>query len=154
MLDLELQWGIEMQSVPTEAQCLQWAQAALQPDLTQQDVALTIRVVDEQESQQLNADYRGKNYPTNVLSFEFEMPPGLPMEEDEPLYLGDMAICAEVVAREAAEQNKSLEAHWAHMVVHGVLHLQGFDHINEDDAVEMETLESDIMQKLGFDNPY
>ena len=110
---------------------------------------MTVRIVDETESQQLNFDYREKDKPTNVLSFPFQCPPGIEL----PL-LGDLVICAGVVAQEATEQNKSLDAHWAHMVVHGSLHLLGFDHINDDDAAQMEAEEVTILQQLGFTNPY
>jgi len=117
-------------------------------------VEMTIRIVDQQESQQLNADYRDKDKPTNVLSFEFEQPPGLVDIGEELPYLGDLVVCAEVVAKEAKEQNKSLEAHWAHMIIHGTLHLQGYDHIDEYDVEEMEGIEIEIMQNLGYANPY
>ncbi|MGL5337628.1 MAG: rRNA maturation RNase YbeY, partial [Aeromonas veronii] len=93
--------------------------------------------------------YRGKDKPTNVLSFPFEAPPGLEL----PL-LGDLVICRQVVEREAEEQGKPLMAHWAHMVVHGSLHLLGYDHIEDEEAEEMEALERDIMQELGFADPY
>ncbi|MCH8544592.1 MAG: rRNA maturation RNase YbeY [Alcanivorax sp.] len=114
---------------------------------------ITLRIVDQAESQALNLAYRGKDAPTNVLSFPFEMPEGLDMP-DEALILGDIAICAEVVALEASAQHKTLTAHWAHMVVHGVLHLLGFDHINAADATDMEALETDILAALGFADPY
>ncbi|OZB41718.1 MAG: rRNA maturation RNase YbeY, partial [Alishewanella sp. 34-51-39] len=101
------------------------------------------------ESQQLNLQYRGKDKATNVLSFPFQCPPGIEL----PL-LGDLVICAGVVRAEAAEQNKPLAAHWAHMVVHGCLHLLGFDHINDADAEQMEAEEIQILQQLGISNPY
>lgn len=154
MITVELQWGIEEQDLPTIEQCHKWARAALQGELAYQTVEMTIRVVDEEESRTLNRDYRGIDKPTNVLSFEFEQPEFLIDLGEELPYLGDLAICAAVVEREAAEQNKSLEAHWAHMIVHGTLHLQGYDHIEDSEAEEMESLEIKIMQKLGFDNPY
>ncbi|WP_130538029.1 rRNA maturation RNase YbeY [Thiomicrorhabdus indica] len=154
MLSVDLQWGIEPLSIPDVGQCHKWVRAALQGELAYQVVEMTVRVVDEVESQELNRDYRGKDSPTNVLSFEFEQPMGLVELGEELPYLGDLVICAAVVEREAKEQNKSLEAHWAHMMVHGTLHLQGYDHIEEKDAQEMEALEIKIMQKLGFDNPY
>ncbi|MDX1352230.1 MAG: rRNA maturation RNase YbeY [Thiomicrorhabdus sp.] len=154
MLDLELQWGIEPQSIPTLEQCQKWVHVSLQEPRSFEPVEMTIRIVDEQESQTLNYEYRGKNKPTNVLSFEFEQPPGLVDLGEELPYLGDLVICAAIVAKEAKEQNKTLEAHWAHMIVHGTLHLQGYDHIEDDDAEEMEALEIEIMQSLGYDNPY
>ncbi|MDM7861207.1 rRNA maturation RNase YbeY [Alteromonas sp. ASW11-36] len=110
---------------------------------------LTIRLVNSDESQQLNAQYRGKDKPTNVLSFPFECPP----EVDIPL-LGDLVICADVVEREATEQNKPLNHHYAHLTIHGVLHLLGFDHIDPEQAVEMESLETRLLAKLGIDDPY
>ena len=115
----------------------------------QEEAEVTVRIVDEAESRELNLTYRGKDKPTNVLSFPFEAPPGMEL----PL-LGDLIICRQVVEQEAAEQNKPLEAHWAHMVVHGSLHLLGYDHIEDDEAEEMEQLERDIMQELGFADPY
>ena len=154
MLDIELQWAIDELAVPTQAQCELWVSAALVGERESQDVEMTIRIVDEQESQQLNRDYRHKDKPTNVLSFEFEQPPGLVDLGEALPYLGDLAICAEVVALEAVAQHKVLEAHWAHMIVHGTLHLQGYDHIEDDEAEMMEGLEIKIMQGLGFANPY
>lgn len=105
---------------------------------------ITIRIVDAGEGLSLNRDWRGKNVATNVLSFPFE----------EPGYLGDIVICAPVVAAEAIEQNKSPRAHWAHMVVHGVLHLLGHDHIDDAEAEQMEALEQKLLKKLGFPDPY
>jgi probable rRNA maturation factor len=105
------------------------------------------------ESQELNHQYRGKNKPTNVLSFPFEIPEHLP-EGVEIELLGDLIICAPVVEREAQEQNKALLAHWAHMTLHGCLHLLGYDHIEDKEAEEMESLEIEILQKMGFPNPY
>jgi len=154
MLDLELQWGIEEQSIPTLEQCQKWVHASLQEPRSFEPVEMTIRIVDEEESQTLNFDYRNKNKPTNVLSFEFEQPPGLVDLGEELPYLGDLVICANVVKQEAEAQNKPLEMHWAHMVVHGTLHLQGYDHIDDVEAEEMEALEVEIMQNLGYGNPY
>jgi len=154
MVEVELQWGIDALALPTQQQCEEWVQASLVGDLATEANEVTIRVVDAEESQTLNRDYRNIDKSTNVLSFEFEQPPGL-IDLGEALpYLGDLVICAEVVAQEAKQQNKSLEAHWAHMIVHGTLHLQGYDHIEDDDAEEMEALEIEIMEGLGFDNPY
>ncbi|MCK0537289.1 rRNA maturation RNase YbeY [Alcanivorax quisquiliarum] len=114
---------------------------------------ITLRVVDASESRALNYRYRGKDAPTNVLSFPFEMPEGIPVEHQD-MILGDIALCAEVVDREAVEQGKLPEAHWAHMVVHGVLHLLGFDHLHEHEAADMEALETRILAGLGFPDPY
>jgi probable rRNA maturation factor len=121
--------------------------ARFQPPLTEPPVSL--KIVSATESQQLNHEYRGKDHPTNVLSFPAE----LPAELDLPL-LGDLAICAEVVAREAAEQGKPLQAHWAHMLVHGVLHLLGYDHLTDSEAETMESREVVILESLGFADPY
>lgn len=146
-ITLDLQLASNAANLPTQAQIQQWLDAAILP--FQLDAEVTVRIVDNDESQQLNHNYRGKAKPTNVLSFPFQCPPGIEL----PL-LGDLVICAPVVAQEAAEQNKTLTAHWAHMVVHGGLHLLGFDHINDDDAAQMEAEEVTILQQLGFTNPY
>lgn len=146
-ITLDLQLASNASNLPTELQIQQWLEAAILP--FQADAEVTVRIVDNEESQQLNHDYRGKDKPTNVLSFPFQCPPGIEL----PL-LGDLVICAPVVAAEATEQQKSLQAHWAHMVVHGSLHLLGFDHINDDDAEQMEAEEVTILQQLGFTNPY
>ena len=145
---VDLQIATEnLEGLPTEDQIVQWATAAVQPE--GDVVEMTVRIVDEAESHELNLTYRGKDRPTNVLSFPFECP-----DEVELPLLGDLVICRQVVEREAAEQEKSLMAHWAHMVVHGSLHLLGYDHIEDDEAEEMESLETQIMQGLGFDDPY
>ena len=145
---VDLQIATEnLEGLPTEDQIVQWATAAVQPE--GDVVEMTVRIVDEAESHELNLTYRGKDRSTNVLSFPFECP-----DEVELPLLGDLVICRQVVEREAAEQEKSLMAHWAHMVVHGSLHLLGYDHIEDDEAEEMESLETQIMQGLGFDDPY
>ncbi|HHF3818208.1 rRNA maturation RNase YbeY [Haemophilus influenzae] len=145
---VDLQIATEnIEGLPTEEQIVQWATAAIQPEGN--EVEMTVRIVDEAESHELNLTYRGKDRPTNVLSFPFECP-----DEVELPLLGDLVICRQVVEREAAEQEKPLMAHWAHMVVHGSLHLLGYDHIEDDEAEEMESLETQIMQGLGFDDPY
>ncbi|QIA62722.1 rRNA maturation RNase YbeY [Vibrio astriarenae] len=145
---LDLQLAVEDEAnLPSETLIQQWLDAAV--TLFQPQAEVTIRIVDEQESHQLNHEYRGKDKPTNVLSFPFETPPGIELD-----LLGDLIICRQVVEREAQEQNKPLNAHWAHMVVHGSLHLLGYDHIEDDEADEMESLETEIMQKLGFEDPY
>ncbi|PKF51838.1 rRNA maturation RNase YbeY [Enterovibrio nigricans] len=134
-------------NLPSEQQLQGWFQQAVKSFREQAEV--TIRIVDEFESQSLNRDYRGKDKPTNVLSFPFDAPPGVELD-----LLGDLVICRQVVENEAEEQNKELFAHWAHMVVHGSLHLLGYDHIDDEEAEDMESLEISIMNALGFDNPY
>lgn len=155
-LHLEVQYAVDSDDLPTEEQLQTWAQAAVTQVLSADTPAeLTIRIVSSDESQQLNHQYRGKNRPTNVLSFPFELPEGLPEELQPPeRILGDLAICAEVVAREAQEQQKTLHDHWAHMVVHGCLHLLGYDHIKDDEAEVMEALEVEILAGLGISDPY
>ncbi|ELO1554861.1 rRNA maturation RNase YbeY [Aeromonas hydrophila] len=145
-LDLQLA-SASTDGLPSEAQLQGWLDGTILG--FQQEAEVTVRIVDKAESNELNLTYRGKDKPTNVLSFPFEAPPGLEL----PL-LGDLVICRQVVEREAAEQGKPLMAHWAHMVVHGSLHLLGYDHIEDDEAEEMEALERDIMQELGFADPY
>lgn len=113
------------------------------------DAEVTIRLVDEAESQQLNRDYRGKAYPTNVLAFPYEAAVVL-----TPCLLGDLVICRQVVEREACEQHTPLLAYWAHMVIHGSLHLLGYHHDTDLAAVEMESLEAAILHTLGYANPY
>jgi probable rRNA maturation factor len=147
-LELDLQIATENSlNLPSEAQFIQWVEKAVLP--SQQEAELTIRIVDEAESHELNHQYRGKDKPTNVLSFPFEAPEGLEI----PL-LGDLVICKQIVEKEAKEQGKTDQAHWAHMVVHGCLHLLGYDHIQDDEAEEMESLESEILQDMGFSDPY
>lgn len=150
---LEVIYGVEGpdsgMAIPDEPHLHQWAEAALAGRADGAELA--IRIVDEAESQTLNATYRGKEKPTNVLSFPFEAPPGM---EEEVAHIGDLAICAAVVAREAAEQDKAPDAHWAHMVIHGCLHLIGFDHIEEAEAEAMEAVEIEILAGLGYPNPY
>ena len=135
--------------LPTDEQLQRWAEAALESRTTFEEPELTIRLVSEEESQTLNHEYRGKEKPTNVLSFPFDAPPEVPIE-----LLGDLIICIAVVEREADEQNKSTEAHWAHMVVHGCLHLLGYDHIKDDEAEEMEAIERTILASLDYSDPY
>ncbi len=145
---LDLQYATDSQEgMPTDADFQQWLEAAVTP--FQADAEVTIRLVDEEESHALNHEYRGKDKPTNVLSFPFEAPPGVELD-----LLGDLIICRQVVEKEAKEQNKPLKAHWAHMVVHGSLHLLGYDHIEDDEAEEMESLETEIMVKMAFTDPY
>ena len=144
---VDVQFAVDKAKVPDAEQFTVWANAALASVDT--DSELTIRVVDETEGSQLNEAWREKNGPTNVLSFPAEL-----AEEIQPKLLGDIVICAPVVAREASEQGKTAEAHWAHMVIHGTLHLLGYDHIDNMDAERMESLEIEILNKLDLDNPY
>ena len=124
-----------------------WAAAAL--NKKHQDAEITLRIVDIAEGKQLNKTWRKKDYATNVLSF----PVGDTLQQ-APDLLGDLVICAQVVKQEAAEQNKTVDAHWAHLIVHGVLHLQGYDHEIESDAEKMEKKEIQILKKIGYANPY
>jgi probable rRNA maturation factor len=145
---LDLQLACEDNTgLPEESQFQKWLDAVIPQFQAESEV--TIRLVDTAESHELNLTYRGMDKPTNVLSFPFEAPSGIEL----PL-LGDLIICRQVVEREAAEQGKPLEAHWAHMVVHGSLHLLGYDHIEDEEAEEMESLETEIMLALGYEDPY
>ena len=152
-LDLDLQLANRKPAeLPLPTRFEEWVRAVL--DGRRERAALTIRVVDSDESQALNLQYRGLDKPTNVLSFPFELPPGLEMDDPISELLGDLVICVDVVQREALEQGKESGAHWAHMVVHGVLHLLDYDHITDTGAAEMEALETAILSGLGFPNPY
>lgn len=131
----------------TEFEC--WAHECLRHIAYSNPCEINIKVVSAEESQHLNQSYRGKNKPTNVLSFESDLPDFVPND-----FLGDLAICAEVVINEAEIQQKSCLHHWAHLCVHGILHLVGYDHIEQEDAIEMESLEKQILAKLGIDDPY
>lgn len=150
---IDLQIACEnSESLPTLEQFTHWVQTALAFEAQDDDfpeTEMTIRVVDEAESHELNLTYRGKDKPTNVLSFPFEVPEGVELS-----LLGDLVICRQVMEREAEEQQISLESHWAHLAIHGTLHLLGYDHIEDKEAEEMEDLESKIMQRLGFEDPY
>ena len=146
-IEVEVQIVSEARDLPRTSAFRDWARAALAD--RRENAELVIRIVDEAESADLNATYRGKSGPTNVLSFPFEAPP--PVESD---LLGDLLICAPVVVREANEQGKPAAAHWAHMVVHGSLHLLGYDHETESEAAEMEALEGEILGRLDYPNPY
>lgn len=135
-----------LSGIPESSQFLRWVKAALQEDYDRFEQ--TIRIVNEAESRALNRQYRNKDNSTNVLSFPAEIP------HIDYQCLGDLVICAPVVAREAVEQRKSIDAHWAHLVVHGMLHLQGFDHVDGPDADKMEALEVKILSTMGYSNPY
>ena len=146
-MTLDLQRESAAPDLPSNPAVRRWIRAALEG--RRERAELTVRLVDEPEMTALNEGYRHKTGPTNVLSFPFEAPPGITL----PL-LGDVVICAPVVTREAAEQGKPITAHWCHMVVHGVLHLLGFDHQTDQEARTMERLETDILTALGFADPY
>ncbi len=146
-LCIDLQNASSASAPPSLSDFERWVGAALNGHRAEAEVS--IRLVDEEESATLNAQYRHKDSPTNVLSF----PADLPAELKLPL-LGDLVICSGVVRREAHEQGKTETAHWAHMVIHGTLHLIGYDHIDEREAEEMEALEIDILETLEFANPY
>ncbi|MEB1396349.1 rRNA maturation RNase YbeY [Xanthomonas campestris pv. campestris] len=150
-LDVGVSYALPRTGLPSSVSFRKWAAAALKGRIREADLA--VRVVDEKEGCSLNHHYRGKDYATNVLSFPAEMPQGLPKGVKMPL-LGDLVICAPVVAREAAEQGKSLSAHYAHLTVHGTLHLLGWDHEDDKEADAMEQLEREILAELGIDDPY
>ena len=145
---IDLQLACEASELPLLELFQRWTDVAL-TTVTDQTFELTIRIVSIEESQQLNSQYRQKDKPTNVLSFPFEVPEGIELN-----LLGDLVVCASVVEQEAKEQNKVLFHHWAHMIIHGCLHLLGYDHINDADADEMEALEVKILAKLAISNPY
>ncbi|TWX68044.1 rRNA maturation RNase YbeY [Colwellia demingiae] len=148
---IDLQVACTPTKLPTKEQFQLWVDTALAEVSSKpsQDFELTIRLVNNEESQQLNKQYRGKDNPTNVLSFPFEVPDGIELN-----LLGDLIICIEVMKQEAQEQKKALFEHWAHLVIHGCLHLVGFDHISDTEALEMESIEITILEKLGISNPY
>ena len=150
-LALDMENASSSLKVPDEQSIHQWVCAALAEINTggKDDIELSVRVVDEAESAELNQRYRHKQGATNVLSFPADLPDSLQL----PL-LGDLVICAPIVEREAHQQEKSLDAHWAHMLIHGSLHLMGYDHIDDRDAEEMEQLETKIITSLNFPPPY
>lgn len=147
MLELYVQIACEQANTPSQADFSKWCRTALElaaPERLKQPLELTIRLVDNEESSTLNQTFRAKTGPTNILSFS----------SDQAEYLGDCAICAPLVAEEAAALNITEQAHWAHLSIHGVLHLLGFDHIDDEDAETMQALEIRALAKCGFDNPY
>ena len=152
-LALEFQLATALDGTPSEAQFQHWVETTLIAlsylPPAQLSPELTVRLVDPAESEQLNHDYRQQQKPTNVLSFPFESIPGVPLA-----LLGDIIICAPVVRQEAQDQGKEEMAHWAHLTVHGVLHLLGYDHIEDQQAAEMEAQEIEILKQLGYSNPY
>ena len=147
-LRLSVQYGVARAGLPADSALRRWSRAALK-GLRRRSVALGLRIVGGAESAALNNRFRRKSYPTNVLSFPFEAPPGTRSD-----ILGDLVICAPVVRREARAQRKPVNAHWAHMVVHGILHLRGYDHQIRREATVMENMEIRILKALGYANPY
>ena len=145
-IELDLQRAERFENAPADEQFETWVPAVLQ---SRGDAELTIRLVGREESRTLNHTYRGKDRETNVLSFPSELPDGV----DIPL-LGDIVICAPLVEQEALEQAKPVEHHWAHLTLHGLLHLLGYDHVEESDAKEMEALETSLLASLGISDPY
>jgi probable rRNA maturation factor len=139
-LSLSVQYATEQRDVPVRARLRAFAQAALE-----RPAQVTLRLVDEAEARRLNRDFRGKDYPTNVLTFVYA---------DAVELAGDIVLCAPVIAAEARTQHKELPAHYAHLVVHGMLHLQGYDHERDDEAVVMEGRETEIVTRLGYADPY
>ena len=147
-IDIDVQIAVDAQNIPQPGQIQQTIQTTLEHiDLNAAE--MTVRIVSLEESQQLNHEYRDKNKPTNVLSFPSELPDFVPSN-----HIGDLVICHEVVVTEAREQQKPLDGHYAHMIVHGTLHCLGFDHIEDGDAEVMETHEIAILAQLGIDDPY
>ena len=144
---LEIQLATSYADYPSEQQFQLWVDTVLQED--DQDSEIVIRLVDDQESAELNQQYRHKQGPTNILSFPFEAPDGFDTD-----LLGDLVICTPLIALEAQQQNKQLCDHWAHITIHGVLHLLGYDHIDDAEAEEMEALEIKILSRLNINNPY
>jgi len=148
-LTLAVGYAVPRAGLPAATSFRRWVEAALRGAKRRKSVELAIRIVGADEGRALNRDYRGKDYATNVLSFPVELPPGIAL----PL-IGDLAICAPVVQREAVEQGKAARDHWAHLTIHGVLHLLGHDHVDERDAAVMEALEAGILASLGIADPY
>ncbi|MFC5577484.1 rRNA maturation RNase YbeY [Lysobacter niabensis] len=150
-LDVSVSYAVPRTGIPSAVSFRKWVAAALDSRIREADLA--IRIVGAKEGRALNYHFRGKDYATNVLSFPAELPQGLPKGVKLPL-LGDLVICAPVVAREAKEQKKRLVEHYAHLTVHGALHLLGWDHENEADAICMEQLEREILAEMGIEDPY
>lgn len=144
---IDIQIATNYPTLPTESELEEWVNAVLSSEGTQG--AICIRFADETEIQTLNREYRDKDKPTNVLSFPFEVPEGI--EDDQ---LGDIIICPSVIEREAKEQSKALNDHFAHMLVHGTLHLLGYDHLEDQEAQDMEAKEIQILAALNIENPY
>jgi len=151
-MGIEVQHAVALDGVPSDADLVRFAEAAL-PD-GDSGVEICLRVVDEAESRALNREWRGKDAPTNVLSFPSSRPPGLPEAVELPSLAGDVVLCAPVIAREAQGQGKRPADHWAHLVIHGILHLRGFDHMQEEEAERMEAVERELLAALDIADPY
>jgi probable rRNA maturation factor len=143
-LKLAVQYASKAAEMPTRQQVRKWVKAALT-----RDAEITLRIVDETEGRSLNRDFRGQNHTTNVLTFAYNE-----IEDEVSVLSGDIVLCAAVVEKEAKQQRKNLLAHYAHLTIHGVLHLRGYEHENDADAAVMERLETEIVMKLGYDDPY
>jgi len=151
LAEFEIQRATACENTPGDDQFKLWIDAV--PVEQEHKFALTIRIVDEPEARRINREYRKKDYATNVLSFPAELPEGLPAEIRQA-ELGDLLICAPVVVREAIEQQRPEADHWAHLTIHGILHLLGYDHEQTDEAETMESLETEILAQLGISDPY
>ena len=149
--ELEIQRATTLTSTPSDEQFQHWVNAV--PSDLNQTVQLSIRIVDEPEAQRFNCDYRNRDYATNVLSFPADLPEGLPAEVRRS-QIGDLLICAPVVVREALERRRPEADHWAHLTIHGVLHLLGYDHEKDAEAFIMESMETEILRTLGVPDPY
>ncbi len=147
LLDLDYQNPENYDGIPDESTLTRWIEKACQLN---KPYTVSIRIIGNEEAKALNKQYRNKDYATNVLSFPFDPPP-IPMEV---LHLGDLVLCKQVVEKEAQEQHKTIDDHWAHMIIHGILHLQGYDHLSETEAEEMESLEISLLKDLEMTNPY
>lgn len=146
-INLTIQNPSKIKTIPTKKQFIIWIKAVL--GLQHKNYEILIRIVDKKEITKINKTYRNKNKLTNIISFEFDPPPGVKTN-----FLGDLVICASVVRAEAKLQYKTMVSHWAHLTIHGILHLLGYDHINNIDAEEMENLEVKILKNLNFPDPY
>lgn len=146
-VNMDVQNVSGFKTLPADKSIIKWAEKAL--DKQHKNAEITLRVVDIDEGKELNKEWRKKDYATNVLSF----PVGEPIEH-APNLLGDIVVCAPIVEQEAMEQGKSIEAHWAHLIIHGILHLQGYDHESDDEAIIMESREIQILKEIGYANPY
>lgn len=156
-VDIELQNPCEFITTPDLSACQKWVETALKIIEYKQPCSVVIRFVDEEEGRALNRDFRNKNTATNVLSFPYEISAlegSIPELSNPENHLGDLVLCEKVIVQEAQQQHKLLTEHWAHLIIHGILHLQGYDHLDENEADKMEALEINILKTLGYKNPY